>query len=151
MPENVNSITERLIKDAGISIGMRVLDIGSGNGEVSLLLVKAVGSSGEVVGIDRDVKAIDVAHDKIKAESKSNVTFIEGDLSNPFPNLGLCDAAFGRRVLMYLPNPVDTIRHISAVLKPNGVVAFQESDSTMVPGRVASLPLHEKINDWIWL
>jgi SAM-dependent methyltransferase len=103
-----------------------------------------------VVGIDRDVNALAVARDRVKADNISNVTFIEGDLSSQFPHLDFCDAAFGRRVLMYLPNPVDTIRHISAILKPNGVVAFQESDSTMVLGRVVSLPLHEKGNDWIW-
>lgn len=40
---------------------MRVLDIGCGRGEVSLLLAKMVGSVGEVIGIDQDESAIDLA------------------------------------------------------------------------------------------
>lgn len=150
MLTNTNSATERLIKDAGISPGMRVLDIGCGNGEVSLLLAKVVGPGGEVVGIDRNEKAIDVARDRVKSQNMSHVTFHKSNLDEPMPDLGMFDAAIGRRVLMYLPNPVDTICYISANLKPNGVIVFQETDSTLVPGRVESFPLHDKVNNWIW-
>ena len=43
MGESENSMTERLLIDAGITSGMRVLDIGCGRGEVSLLLAKLIG------------------------------------------------------------------------------------------------------------
>ena len=46
--------TERLFREAGISPGQRVLDLGSGVGDVSMLLARIVGPSGEVVGIERD-------------------------------------------------------------------------------------------------
>ena len=61
---NENSITNRLIKDAGIVQGMRVLDLGCGKGDVSLLLAKAVGPSGEVVGVDRSNKVLEVARNR---------------------------------------------------------------------------------------
>lgn len=150
MSTNVNSITERLLIDAGISTGMRVLDIGCGSGEISLLLARMVGPEGEVLGIDHDENSILLARERVQGQNLSNVTFLKSDLSEPLPGLGLFDAAVGRRILMYLPNPVVTIRHISTALLPNGVLVFQESDSTMVPGRVKSLPLHEQVNDWIW-
>ena len=51
---------------------------------------------------------------------------------------------------MYLPNPVDVIRRITTALRSGGVVVFQESDSTMVPGRLTPMPLHEQVNVWIW-
>jgi ubiquinone/menaquinone biosynthesis C-methylase UbiE len=55
---NPNTFTERLLKDAGISTGMKVLDIGCGNGEVSFLVSKIIGESGKVVGVDIDNQAI---------------------------------------------------------------------------------------------
>ena len=52
--EMVRPITRRLFVDAGIGPGMRVLDLGCGVGDVSLLLADLVGPTGEVVGVDRD-------------------------------------------------------------------------------------------------
>jgi cyclopropane fatty-acyl-phospholipid synthase-like methyltransferase len=51
--EALAPITERLFREAGISAGQRVLDVGSGVGDVALLVGKLVTSSGEVVGIDK--------------------------------------------------------------------------------------------------
>lgn len=50
--------TERLFREAGIGLGQRILDLGSGMGDVALLAARLVGSSGEVVGIERDATSI---------------------------------------------------------------------------------------------
>jgi len=47
-------VTERLLRDAGIAPGNRVLDLGSEVGDVAML-VRIVGRSGEVVAIERNV------------------------------------------------------------------------------------------------
>src|SRR6266851_3545534 len=54
-------VTGRLIHESGIGPGMRVLDIGCGVGDVSMLLADAVGPSGAVLGIDREQRAIEAA------------------------------------------------------------------------------------------
>src|SRR5258707_14305670 len=46
--------TERLFRDAGIGQGQRVLDIGSGVGDVAMLGARLVGPRGEAVGVERD-------------------------------------------------------------------------------------------------
>ena len=46
-------ITERLLRSAGIDAGMRVLDLGCGAGDVSMLAAELVGPAGFVVAIDR--------------------------------------------------------------------------------------------------
>jgi ubiquinone/menaquinone biosynthesis C-methylase UbiE len=51
--------TERFFREAGIGPGQRVLDIGSGVGDVAMLVARLVGPSGEVVAIERDPKSID--------------------------------------------------------------------------------------------
>jgi 2-polyprenyl-3-methyl-5-hydroxy-6-metoxy-1,4-benzoquinol methylase len=45
-------ITRRFLTAAGVSAGMRVLDLGSGAGDVALLLADLVGPQGRVVGVD---------------------------------------------------------------------------------------------------
>ena len=51
-------ITERLLRVAGVSEGMRVLDVGCGGGDVSFLAAELVGPSGSVLGIDRNPEAL---------------------------------------------------------------------------------------------
>ena len=51
---------------------------------------------------------------------------------------------------MYLRSPVSALKNISKLIKTGGIAVFQESDSTITPGRIESLPLHEKVNEWIW-
>lgn len=49
----INPMTRRFVEAAGVSAGMRVLDVGSGAGDVSMLLADLVGPGGEVIGFDR--------------------------------------------------------------------------------------------------
>ena len=49
--KRVAPITERFFREAGIRRGQRVLDIGSGVGDLAMLVARLVGSSGEVVAI----------------------------------------------------------------------------------------------------
>lgn len=147
---NHNTFTQRLLQDAGIASGMRVLDIGCGSGEVTFLVAELVGNAGQVVGIDMDAQAIAAAQTRASEQRRSNVRFVQGELSELLPQLGTFDAVVGRRILMYLPDPADVMRRLSHVVRPGGLFVFQESDSTMVPGRTGSMPLHDRAVGWIW-
>ena len=57
----VRDLTEDALHRAGVERGMRVLDLGCGTGDTSLLLAKLVGASGLVVGVDPSAEAIHVA------------------------------------------------------------------------------------------
>jgi ubiquinone/menaquinone biosynthesis C-methylase UbiE len=50
--------TERFFRAAGLEPGMRVLDLGSGVGDVALLAGDIVGPCGRVLGLDRDAMAL---------------------------------------------------------------------------------------------
>lgn len=71
--------TGRLFDDCGIVPGMRVLDVGCGVGDVSLLAASLVGQHGEVVGVDTDVGSLTLARRRAAA-GISTVSFIEADL-----------------------------------------------------------------------
>ncbi len=119
--------TERLFRAAGIAPGMRVLDVGSGAGDVALLAAELVGSDGEVIGIDVDGSALEVARGRAESLGLRNVTFVQGDARTAGITQDF-DAAVGRLVLMYLADPADALRHIAGHVRPGGVVVFQELD-----------------------
>ena len=60
-------LTERFLRDAGISSGMRVLDIGCGVGDVSMIAAQLVGTAGHVTSIDLDQASIETAHRRAAA------------------------------------------------------------------------------------
>jgi ubiquinone/menaquinone biosynthesis C-methylase UbiE len=53
-----SDITRMAIELAGITPGMRVLDAGCGAGDVSLLLARRIGPTGEVIAVDRAIEAL---------------------------------------------------------------------------------------------
>ncbi|MEM7772519.1 MAG: class I SAM-dependent methyltransferase, partial [Cyanobacteria bacterium P01_A01_bin.37] len=101
MPNSVDEMTERMLDDAGIRAGMRVLDIGCGPGAVSLMLSRRVGNQGHVFAVDRNPQMLELARAKARETGVSNLTFIEGGFDVTYPEHGTLDAAVGRRVLMY--------------------------------------------------
>lgn len=55
------SFTSQLFVQAGIKPGMRILDVGSGSGDVSFLAAELVGEGGHVLGVDRSAAAVERA------------------------------------------------------------------------------------------
>jgi SAM-dependent methyltransferase len=134
-------ITERFFREAGIGPGHRVLDLGSGLGDVSMLLARLVGSSGQVVGIERDASSIARAQARVAAEGLGNVKFLNTDVNNIITDQ-LFDAAVGRLILMFLRDPVSVLRAVSRLVRPGGVLAFQE------PSWIPMLALGDRLPLW---
>ena len=77
--------TLSFFRAAGITEGMRVLEVGCGGGDVSLLIARLVGANGEVVGIDRSSTAIETAQQRARDLSAHNLRFLVADLTAPTP------------------------------------------------------------------
>ncbi|MGA7455922.1 MAG: class I SAM-dependent methyltransferase [Methyloceanibacter sp.] len=129
--------TEKFFRSAGLAPGMRVLDIGSGMGDVALLCADIVGPGGRVLGIDRDAAALDNA--RRRADEQGCSSWLEFQASNldEFMTTDQFDALVGRYVLLYQPDPSSTIRSLLRSLKSGGIVVFHEFD---LPGPDASYP-----------
>ena len=141
-------ITRQFLIAAGISRGMKVLDLGSGAGDVALLLADLVGPQGRVVGIDANSDILDTARARIRAAGWTNVEFVAGDLDEVDVASDF-DAVVGRWILMYLAEPVDLLRRVQAHVRPGGIVAFQESaDLTSAVEAFPPTPLHDDIARW---
>jgi tRNA A58 N-methylase Trm61 len=74
--------TRHLFEKAGIAPGMKVLDVGSGAGDVALLLAELVGPEGAIVGVDVYPAVLEAARVQVQAAGLTNVTFMEGDIRN---------------------------------------------------------------------
>jgi len=136
----VAPVTERFFRAAGVGPGQRVLDIGSGVGDVAMLVARLVGPSGEVVAIEREPKSIAKARVRVTEAGFHNVSFTESDVGE-IPDGKPFDAAVGRFILMYVPDPVAVLRSISQLVRPGGVLVFQEPYWVPVLAHLARLPL----------
>src|SRR6478672_5591730 len=136
--------TERLFREAGIGVGHRVLDLGSGMGDVSMLVAGLVGASGEVVGIERDATSIERAQARVAAAGLRNVSFLNADLNNIVTDRPF-DAVVGRYILMFLPDPVSVLRSAVRLVRPGGVLAFQEPSWAPMLALGSRLPLWSKL------
>jgi ubiquinone/menaquinone biosynthesis C-methylase UbiE len=123
--EIMKPMTRRLFAEAGIQPGMRVVDLGSGAGDVCMLLAEMVGSSGTVIGLDLDNDALLHARERASAAGFANITFARSDFAQYVPNAPL-DAIVGRLVLMYQDDPAAALAKLVTYLRPGGVVAFIE-------------------------
>jgi ubiquinone/menaquinone biosynthesis C-methylase UbiE len=122
--------TRRLFEDAGLTRGMKVLDVGSGAGAVALLAAELVGPGGSVVGVDSNPEVLETARARARAAGLANVTFLTGD----FRTLALpddFDAAVGRLVLLYVADPAEALRVAAGRVRAGGIVAFQEPDLSL--------------------
>jgi SAM-dependent methyltransferase len=140
----IGPITERLFRTAGIGPGHHVLDLGSGMGDVAMLMAKLVGPSGTVVGIERDASSIWRAETRVAAAGLRNVSFTQTDV-NQIAVDEQFDAAVGRFILMFLPDPISVLRSVLRLVRPGGVVAFQEPSWIPMLALGARLPLWSKV------
>jgi ubiquinone/menaquinone biosynthesis C-methylase UbiE len=136
----IEPFTERFFHEVGIASGQRVLDLGSGLGDVAMLAARIVGPSGEVVGLERDSRSIARAQARVAGVGLRNVSFIESDAGN-IPEGKPFDAAVGRFILEFVNDPVTVLRNVSEAVRPGGAIAFQEPSWTHFLFACAGLPL----------
>jgi SAM-dependent methyltransferase len=133
-------LTERFFRQAGLGPGQRVLDLGSGVGDVAMLAARLVGPSGRVVGVERDPRSVARARTRVADAGLNHVTFFESDvrqlpIDQPF------DAVVGRFILQFLPDPVTGLRSVAQLVRAGGIVAFHEPCWTPILPLAAHLPL----------
>ncbi|HEX9969679.1 MAG TPA: methyltransferase domain-containing protein [Acidimicrobiales bacterium] len=131
---------ERIVERLAPQAGERVLDIGCGNGALSLALAPAVGS---VVGLDISGPMLAKAAERAEAAGLANVRFEKGDAQVHELPAGSFDAAVSRFGVMFFEDPVAAFANIGRMLRSGGRLVFAcwqqlfENEWIMVPSAAA--------------
>ena len=119
--------TERLLLGAGLTRGMRCLDLGCGAGDVSLALARLVGPSGSVNGVDQDDVKLEFAREDADGERLSNVQFRASNVEQ-LEDDAEYDLVYARFLLTHLRDPAAVLRRMVRAARPGGVIVVEDID-----------------------
>lgn len=90
-----------------------------------MIVARIVGSAGRVIGAERDPRAVARATARAAELGLGHVRFTQADIVD-LPAEGPFDAVVGRYILMFLRDPAAVLKSVSRLVRPGGIIAFQE-------------------------
>ncbi|BCI66450.1 class I SAM-dependent methyltransferase [Acetobacter aceti] len=102
---------------------LRALVAGCGTGDGAIMLATQMARSnrpGEVICVDRSEHALKIAKSRAEARNLSNISFIQGSLTDPETLPGQFDYIDCCGVLHHLPAPLETLKVLEQALLPGG-------------------------------
>jgi ubiquinone/menaquinone biosynthesis C-methylase UbiE len=124
---------EALVKELGVTPGMKVLDLGCGDGTTAL---PAAQLGADVLGVDIASNLVTAGNRRAAEAGLTNIRFEEGDASQL---TGLESDSFDRVVTlfgaMFAPRPLDVAKEMVRVTKPGGRIVMGNwipNDPTLV-------------------
>ncbi|MEH2381488.1 MAG: methyltransferase domain-containing protein [Nostoc sp.] len=117
-----------LLDQVGLQAGARAIDLGCGPLGILHLLAERVGSTGEVVGVDREARLLDMARTIVADRRLPNVELFKRDVTATGLPRAAFDLVHERLVLMMTPHTKQMLAEMVALTRPGGVVAVQDLD-----------------------
>jgi ubiquinone/menaquinone biosynthesis C-methylase UbiE len=114
------------VTELGIAAGETVLDVGCGPGADLASFADAVGSRGEVIGLDNDPSAVQRARERTGALATVDVRHADAHATG-LPALSV-DRVHTDRVLQHVADPLGVLREVHRLLRTTGRALFAEPD-----------------------
>lgn len=114
--------TDKMLEMAGITSGLRVLDIAAGAGEQSITTAKKVGPSGYVLATDISANILEYAKQMAQQAGVNNIETRVMDGENLTVEDETFDAVISRVGLIYFPDQQKALTEMLRVLKPGGKI-----------------------------
>jgi SAM-dependent methyltransferase len=105
--------------------GQRLLDAGSGTGDVARQLAGEITETGEVLGVDHSAAFVAAARER---ETHPNVTYARGDVTRLDLPADSVDGVWCERVLQHVADPDAAIAELIRVTRPDGRVCLVDTD-----------------------
>ena len=118
-----------LLDTIGIRPGSRVLDVGCGPIGILGLLSEKVGPEGEVVGLEREPRFVELARREVGRLGLQNVTILEADALNNRLDSDSFDFVHERLVMVNVPERRELLSEMLRVTVPGGAIALQDIDN----------------------
>jgi 2-polyprenyl-3-methyl-5-hydroxy-6-metoxy-1,4-benzoquinol methylase len=141
-------VTERLLRRVNIGPGMRVLDLGCGAGDVSMLAAEFVGPTGLVVGIDRNREVLTLAAERARAAGLRQISFEQTSVES-FSSQQAFDLVIGRYILIHQSDPVGFLRAAARLVSKGGSIAFHEIRLLQRFDSLPAVPLWQVTGDFL--
>jgi ubiquinone/menaquinone biosynthesis C-methylase UbiE len=116
--------TTAFLSTVGVGTGWQCLDVGCGDGQVTLELARTAGPTGKAVGIDIDEGALAIARQAAQ-DAGLRADFVCADATEP-PRREAFDIAYSRLLLSHLADPVVALRAMRSAVRAGGVVAVED-------------------------
>ena len=131
--ESMRESGEALVNGLGITKGLKVLDLGCGDGTTALPEARL---GAEVLGVDIAQNLIEAGNRRVRDQGVTNCKFQEGDASNLHDlkddSFDLVVSMFGA---MFAPRPFDVAKEMVRVTRPGGRIVMGNwipNDPTLV-------------------
>lgn len=129
-----------VMKRMNVKEGSKALDVCTGTGDWAIALANAVGTHGEVIGLDFSQNMLKIAQDKQEQQALKQLTLIQGNaMELPFDDnsFDYVTIGFGLR---NVPDYSTVMREMYRVVKPGGqAVCLETSQPTLIGYKQASL------------
>ena len=129
--ERYNPISSELLVRNGLKEGMKVLDMGCGQGYMSCEIAEMVGDEGYVIGIDNSSDQLEIARNVVLEKELHNLKFIELSVYNlddgSLEEEGIFDIIFCRFLLLHLKDVKKVLQDAYSLLKPGGKFVLFET------------------------
>ena len=146
---------------AGLRPGNTVVDLGSGGGIDCFLAAKAVGPTGQVIGVDMTPEMLSKARTNAQTGGYGNVEFRLGEIEHLPVADNAADVVISNCVINLSPSKLQVYREVLRVLKPGGRLAVADmvalkplpetikNDVAAYTGCIAGAALVEQLKAWL--
>ncbi len=125
LAEVLSSTTKSLFEITGPLTGKKILDVGCGGGDVSIMLARMVGNNGSITGLDFDKEIVNLAQEDAINEGVLNVQFQAID-AHDIHYHDEYDIVYSRFLLSHLKRPMQVLENMLNSIKPSGRIIVED-------------------------
>jgi ubiquinone/menaquinone biosynthesis C-methylase UbiE len=124
------------LRALALSEGDRVLDVGSGLGQLTRLLARTVGPRGSVLGVERSEAQLSEALKQARDDGEEDLLDVRLADVEALPladdEWGTFDVAHARFLLEHVTDPLAVVRQMVRAVRPGGRIVLEDDDHVVL-------------------